>query len=128
MGNVTLGNKFRLAIPGPVVCVSTLFLASLCVSYAAGFLNIFSKHCFQVMTFPVVLFPEEDDCVAVVPRLWLKGGVCYWPPPSITSRKSFSHDKFARTCSPPEDTWEAVPNNLIKHAGEFENVIIRNLV
>ncbi|KAL1022542.1 hypothetical protein UPYG_G00029070 [Umbra pygmaea] len=72
------------------------------------------------MTFSVVSFPEEGDCVAVVPRLWLKGGLCYWPPHSITSRKSFILEKFVRSCSPPGDTWEAVPYELIKHADTWE--------
>uniref|UniRef100_A0AAY5KTJ9 DUF4806 domain-containing protein n=1 Tax=Esox lucius TaxID=8010 RepID=A0AAY5KTJ9_ESOLU len=76
------------------------------------------------MAFSVVLFPAEDACVTVVPCLWLKGGLCYWPPHSTTSRKSFSHDKFARACSPPEDTWEAVPYKLIKHADTWETACV----
>lgn len=33
------------------------------------------------MDYYIIKFIEEDDAVAVVPKTWIVGDSCYWPPP-----------------------------------------------
>ena len=70
--------------------------------------------------FMIVTFPNENDCVAVVPESWLIGkNVCCWP----TNENSKQVSKLAQKEAAPETTWAIHPIRLLSKKSLHLNVL-----
>lgn len=60
-------------------------------------------YCIDGADFAIVKFPQEEDTVAVVPRIWLRENYCLWPPGNDKSIR-----KLIEKSAEPSDLWSKV--------------------
>lgn len=71
------------------------------------------------MLFAIVQFIDEKDLpFAVVPQVWLREGICYWPPFNL--RKKDKGNNLAIRCTPPQSTWEKYNFKFMKGADSWQ--------
>ena len=64
--------------------------------------------------FYIVKFPDEEDAVEVIPKVWVTNISCYWPP----ACKPSVFKKLVKKCQEPDvNTWTIHIVKIIKGFG-----------